>query len=497
MAFAACIPARLVLWVLVFSGFAINYMVRININIAIVSMVIERSSGSSNEVAIAECATKNNLTLEVKNITLLPVNITKQITNGSKTFDWNEQEQNLVLGAFFWTMWITQLPGGILAQRYGSKRVFGLTQLLSVILNFLVPYSVTWGYQGLVVIRLLQGFFNGFTWPSMNPLISQWVPPAERSKFMSAYLGSSLGAAVTFPLYAMLMSWYGWEAVFYFTGVAGTVWFLGWWLLVFDTPRKHPRISERELEYIERKLGTSVHTKTKLSTPWCAILTSGPVWLCTLAQFGAMWGLFTLLIQAPTYFKFIHGFGIQMTGLLSGIPHLSRTVFSLLYSVLADCLLQQKILETTAVRKFATFVGVMLAGGCMLGLAFMGCNSTGAIVLLTISTALNGAISSGALAATVDLSPNYSGVVFGIVGMVSVFPGFISPAVVGYLTNKNQSSSQWRLVFLIGAGIQLVTSFLFIAFGSSETQKWNTPASSDDVSEKTRNKTRFTVTAVK
>ena len=53
----------------------------------------------------------------------------------------------------------------------------------------------------------------------------------------------------------------------------------------------------------------------QLKTPWRAILTSLPVWLALLNQFGYIWGLFTLLTQAPTYFKFIHGFGIHMVRL--------------------------------------------------------------------------------------------------------------------------------------------------------------------------------------
>lgn len=58
-----------------------------------------------------------------------------------------------------------------------------------------------------------------------------------------------------------LISWYGWEAVFYFTGIVGVLWFVAWWLLVFDTPRKHPRISEIEMIYIEKKLGDTVQNK--------------------------------------------------------------------------------------------------------------------------------------------------------------------------------------------------------------------------------------------
>nr|CAD7590884.1 unnamed protein product [Timema genevievae] len=52
-----CSPsARDVLWYVVFFGFAINYMVRININIAIVSMVRPRRAEPSNTmVHVSEC----------------------------------------------------------------------------------------------------------------------------------------------------------------------------------------------------------------------------------------------------------------------------------------------------------------------------------------------------------------------------------------------------------------------------------------------------------
>jgi hypothetical protein len=33
-------------------------------------------------------------------------------------------------------------------------------------------------------------------------------------------------------------------------------------------------------------------------------------------QWGGVYGLFTLIAQAPTYFRFVHGWGIEMTGRL-------------------------------------------------------------------------------------------------------------------------------------------------------------------------------------
>jgi hypothetical protein len=58
----------------------------------------------------------------------------------------------------------------------------------------------------------------------------------------------------------------------------------------------------------------------KLPTPWKEIILSRSVWMNILAQWGNIWGLFTLITQAPTYFKLIHGWDIQMvSNVWSGI----------------------------------------------------------------------------------------------------------------------------------------------------------------------------------
>lgn len=54
-------------------------------------------------------------------------------------------------------------------------------------------------------------------------------------------------------------------------------------------------------------------------------------------------------------------------------------------------------------------------------------------------TTVTGAISAGPLATFVDLSPNYASILLGFCGMIVIASGFISPAVVGILTNNNVS----------------------------------------------------------
>lgn len=138
-----------------------------------------------------------------------------------------------------------------------------------------------------------------------------------------------------------------------------------------------------------------------------------------------------------------------MTGLLSGIPHLTRMIFAYFFSTFADSLLRSKRMSRTNVRKLAGATSTLLNGVFVLCLAFSGCSSNAAILFLTLSTAVHGAVSSGQLASLIDISPNYSGVTLGLNGMIAVWPGFISPYIVGKLTLGNVIFDFCFLLFVL------------------------------------------------
>jgi MFS transporter, ACS family, solute carrier family 17 (sodium-dependent inorganic phosphate cotransporter), member 5 len=163
--------------------------------------------------------------------------------------------------------------------------------------------------------------------------------------------------------------------------------------------------------------------------------------MTVVAQWGGIWGLFTLMTQAPTYFKHIHGFEIQMTGILSGLPHICRMIFALCVSWTGDYLLQTGKISRTALRKLAGSMCTIVKGLLVLAMAYSGCNSTAAIVFLTLATAVHGAVSTGPLANIVDISPNFAGILLGISSTIAIIPGFVSPIIVGILTNNNVSLS--------------------------------------------------------
>ncbi|XP_072755550.1 putative inorganic phosphate cotransporter [Anoplolepis gracilipes] len=466
------LTCRDVLWFLVFCGFAINYMLRLNLNLTIVAMVIPYSKPA----AVVQCNPENS-TLIWTNETSQNNNVSFSITTPSSEnvtyedrFAWNEYEQGLVLGAYYWLHWLSQLPGGLLARRYGTKLVFGLGNLLTALLGFLVPYASH--LYGLIFLRMLQGFIAGVTWPSMHDMTAKWIPPNERSRFVSAYLGSSVGAAITYPLCAAVTSFLGWGASFHVTSLIGVMWYCLWKFLVYDSPQQHPRISDDEKNHILDNIAKSVDEE-ETPIPWKSIILSGPVWITILAHWSTAWGFFTLMTQAPTYFNFIHGWNINTTGILAGAPHIVRMIFSYFFSIMSDWLLRTKRMSLTNVRKLATFVCTGVQGVLIMALGFSGCHPLFAIVFMMTGTAVNGAISAATLTTFVDLSPNYASVLLGFANMIIVCAGFLSPAIVGILTNNNQNVGQWRLVFLIAAANSIAGGIIYIIFGTSKQQPWN------------------------
>lgn len=463
---------RDVLWFLVFCGFAINYMLRLNLNLTIVAMVVPYPKPA----AVVQCNVENS-TLSWTNETSQNNNVSFSITMPSSEnvtyedrFAWNEYEQGLILGAYYWLHWLSQLPGGLLARRYGTKLVFGLGNLLTALLGFLVPYATD--LYALIILRAVQGLIAGVIWPSMHNMTAKWIPPNERSRFVSAYLGSSVGAAITYPLCAAVSNFLGWGASFHVTSLLGVLWYCLWKFLVYDSPQQHPRISDDERNHIMDNIAKSVDEE-ETQIPWKSIILSGPMWITIAAHWSSAWGFLTLMTQAPSYFNFVHGWNINTTGILAGAPHVLRMIFSYFYSMMSDWLLRTKRMSLTNVRKLATFVCTGVQGVLIMALGFSGCHPLFAVVFMMTGTAVNGAISAATLTNFVDLSPNYASILLGFANMIIIWAGFISPAVVGILTNNNQSVGQWRLVFLIAAANSIVGGIIYIIIGTSKEQPWN------------------------
>lgn len=456
--FTGCLTCVQVLNIMVLLGFMLNYALRVNLTIAIVEMIFDE---------------KDNHTL-ITNVTD-SLNVTQHPGHIEQTrYHWDTKQKNHLLGSFFWGYILTELPGGRLAEIIGARRVFGYSTLLASICTLLSPAAAAAGYWWIVVLRIFLGFFLGATWPAILPLASKWIPPMDRSKFMSNMMASSLGAALTMLICGFLIAHLGWESTFYFTGIIGVMWSVAWFAVVYDSPAQHPRISETERNYLMKALPQDVN-KGHMPVPWRHLLLSPPVWAIVITHGASVFGYFTVVNQLPTYVESILKYSIKENGLLSSLPYLGKYLCALASSVLADSLRRTGRLSTTTARKLFTGLAVGLPGLMMIAQAFFGHDRIWSIAIFTFALTINGAVTAGYLGNGLDIAPKFSGTIFGIANTLSSLCGWLSTLMVGELTKHNNTYEQWQIVFFILATTYICGALVFVIFGTGELQHWNSP----------------------
>ena len=72
-------------------------------------------------------------------------------------FDWSNELQGYILGAFFYGYMSTQIPGGRLAERYGTKWLFAGSILSTSVLSLFTPVVAKWSPYALIVLRIAEG----------------------------------------------------------------------------------------------------------------------------------------------------------------------------------------------------------------------------------------------------------------------------------------------------------------------------------------------------
>jgi len=113
----------------------------------------------------------------------------------------------------------------------------------------------------LIILRVLSGLGDGVMWPALQALIARWSAPEYRSFVVSViFVGPDLGTSVGMLLAGVLSDYGfagGWPSVFYVFGMFGCVWSVAWFLVCYNSPSTHPRISTVELKYWETMIGTT------------------------------------------------------------------------------------------------------------------------------------------------------------------------------------------------------------------------------------------------
>ena len=369
-----------------------------------------------------------------------------------------------LFAAFAWAYVIGQLPGGALLDRFGSRPVYLwaiiLWSLFTAAQAFIGLTPLVPVLAGLFVARFLLGLAEAPSFPGNARIVSTWFPNSERGTATAIFNSAQYFSIVAFgPLMGWVTQSFGWRMVFLAMGAIGLV-AAAVFAIVVDSPARHKRVSQSELDYIESG-GALVHLETRHPVRWRGLgellsnrmllgIYLGQYCINALTYFYTTW--------FPIYLIKAHSLSLLQAGLASAGPALCGWIGGILGGVISDLLLNRGTSLTRA-RKLPIVIGLVISGAILLS------NFTGsrALVLAFMSIAFFGkGIASLGWAVLSDVAPReltgLSGSIFNTFGNAA---GIVTPIVIGYIVDQT-GSFNLALTFVFAHSVVALLSFVLL-----------------------------------
>jgi ACS family glucarate transporter-like MFS transporter len=372
-----------------------------------------------------------------------------------------------VFSAFGWAYVICQIPGGMLLDRFGSKRVYACSiaawsffTLLQAGAGFFHGFAAV---AVLFTLLFLMGAAEAPVFPGNSRIVAAWFPARERGAAAAVFNSAQYLATVLFaPFTAWITHAFGWRYVFLTMGALGMA-VLPLWRRVIYSPREHPRINAAELAHIEQGGGlVDMDRKTGggrarwsamrqlLGNRMLAGIYAGQYCITTLTYFFLTW--------FPTYLVKARGLSILKAGFAASLPALFGFCGGLLGGLFSDWLLRRGCSLAVA-RKTPIVIGMLLATSMIV------CNYVHAVwvVIAVMSLAFFGkGIGSLGWAVVSDCSPKESaGLSAGLFNMCGNAAGITTPIVIGYVVDKTHSFNG-ALVFVAANALGAILCYLVV-----------------------------------
>ncbi|KAL5132813.1 Ascorbate transporter, chloroplastic [Glycine soja] len=388
------------------------------------------------------------------------VNMSIAILPMSQEFNWNSATVGLIQSSFFWGYLLTQIVGGIWADKLGGKLVLGFGVVWWSIATVLTPIAAKFGLPCLLIMRAFMGIGEGVAMPAMNNILSKWIPVSERSRSLAlVYSGMYLGSVTGLAFSPMLIQKFGWPSVFYSFGSLGSIWFVLWLSKAYSSPDEDPDLGAEEKKFI---LGGNVSKEPVSVIPWKLILSKAPVWALIISHFCHNWGTFILLTWMPTYYNQVLKFNLTESGLFCVLPWLTMAIFANIGGWIADTLVS-KGLSITSVRKIMQSIGFLGPAFFLTQLSHVRTPAM-AVLCMACSQGSDAFSQSGLYSNHQDIGPRYAGVLLGLSNTAGVLAGVFGTAATGYILQRGS----WDDVFKVAVALYIIGTLVWNIFSTGE-----------------------------
>jgi ACS family D-galactonate transporter-like MFS transporter len=376
----------------------------------------------------------------------------------SKELSLSTFQLGLVFSAFGWTYVASQIPGGILIDKFGPRLLYAIALISWSVVTLCQGF--TKGFAALLGLRLAIGVFEAPSYPINNRIVTSWFPNHEKASAIAFYTsGQFIGLAFLTPLLAIVQQYFGWRGLFIITGATGIIWGIIWYYF-YREPTEHPKVNQAELDYISDGTAELKASVIKPDLNWASfkqVFMYRKLWGIYLGQFAVTSTLWFFLTWFPTYLIKYRGLNFLKTGFLTSIPFLAAFAGVLLAGFFSDYLIKKGY-------SFGIARKTPIIAGLLLSTAIIGANYVHStpLIIFCMSVAFfgNGLASITWVFVSALAPPNLIGVTGGVFNFIGGLSSIVIPLLIGLLAGDGNFQS--ALLFIGSLAFLGALSYIFL-----------------------------------
>lgn len=345
-------------------------------------------------------------------------------------------ERGLLVSVFFLSYAATQIPAGLLADRFGAKRMATIGIVAWSV--FTVLTGVVPGLVALLVVRFLFGIGEGLYPAASHKAIAEQTTPGQRMTANGLVLSSNaLGTLLAASVGVGLVTALGWRQSFIAFGIVGfaVAGLLARWL---PAPRNAAGTAP--------SAGAgAAHGRPR------DLLRSWTMWRFCLMYFGVgtvTWGVSSWV---PSYLHDVHGLDLHKAAALMVVPIVAAAVATVVGGRLSDRVAGRH--RVVVVPAMAVAALSLVALTLFEGVAFF----VGAVTVAIFAVSL--CLTSVIAVPTRSLPSHLLGSASAIVITGSQLAGIVTPTVMGFLVDALSYEAAFGYL-VTGAVLAAVVSLL-------------------------------------
>ncbi|MEP6644889.1 MAG: MFS transporter [Acidobacteriaceae bacterium] len=362
---------------------------------------------------------------------------------------------------------IFQIPGGMLADRVGTRIMLAISAALwgvFTIFTGMVPSSLSATAGGIFLVlwlaRFLLGSAEATTYPVGALAVHNWFRPPGRAYANSwMFAGTSLAAAFATPFVSWLMLRLGWRSVFFLTSLPAFVIAFLWWFFSTNTPQEHRSINSAELAIIN-----SNAEPLPGAHGFKSVLSDRKIVLLCVSYVAEGYLLFIFVFWLYIYLVEVRHFSMMNGGLVAALPWLTGLAFTPLGGYIADRIAARRGRLPAAKLMIMTSYVV---SGVLLFVAAYAPKSGLCVVALCLSVGFLMAAEASFWVSATYLAGERAGAVSGLMNTAGIVGGIASTSLIPILV----AHFSWPVAFGSGTLVAVACVSLWIVIAAPDSPR--------------------------